>query len=146
MLVLYETAAGYALFKLVNDSKLEKSEDIWKDFETAEKANAAYVPWSWHSPHQHHPLILRLLSLSSVKLKAFTKFENTTDALSAVTGLVEGKVPKNLKKFLETEISEKEMKKEKLIISDPKLGKWDWVVVVVVNACILMGLSIDLAK
>jgi hypothetical protein len=44
MLVLYETAAGYALFKLVNDSKLEKSEDIWKDFETSEKANAAYVP------------------------------------------------------------------------------------------------------
>jgi nucleolar protein 58 len=72
---------------------------------------------------QHHPLILCLLPLSSVKLKAFTKFENTTDALSAVTGLVEGKVPKNLKKFLETEISEKEMKKEKLIISDPKLGK-----------------------
>jgi nucleolar protein 58 len=44
MLVLYETAAGYALFKLVNDLKLEKSEDIWKDFETSEKANAAYVP------------------------------------------------------------------------------------------------------
>jgi nucleolar protein 58 len=55
-------------------------------------------------------------------LKAFKKFENTTDALSAVTGIVEGKMPKNLKKFLETEISEKEMKKEKLIISDPKLG------------------------
>ncbi|ORZ22217.1 hypothetical protein BCR42DRAFT_344890 [Absidia repens] len=98
MLILYETAAGYALFKLVNDAKLEKSDDIWKDFETAEKANQA------------------------VKLKAFTKFENTTDALSAVTGLVEGKVPKNLKKFLESEISEKEMKKEKLIVSDPKLG------------------------
>lgn len=43
MLILYETAAGYALFKLVNDSKLEKSDDLWKDFETAEKANAAYV-------------------------------------------------------------------------------------------------------
>ncbi|ORX43486.1 Nop domain-containing protein [Hesseltinella vesiculosa] len=98
MLVLYETAAGYALFKLVNDAKLEKADDIWKEFETAEKANQA------------------------VKLKAFSKFENTTDALSAVTGLVEGKVPKNLKKFLESEISEKEMKKEKLIISDPKLG------------------------
>lgn len=43
MLVLYETAAGYALFKLVNDAKLEKSDDLWKDFETAEKANKAYV-------------------------------------------------------------------------------------------------------
>lgn len=39
MLVLYETAAGYALFKLVDDGKLEKPDDIWKHFETAEKAN-----------------------------------------------------------------------------------------------------------
>ncbi|GAN04212.1 nop-domain-containing protein [Mucor ambiguus] len=98
MLVLYETAAGYALFKLVDDGKMEKPEEIYKDFESVEKANQA------------------------VKLKAFKKFENTTDALSAVTGIVEGKMPKNLKKFLETEISEKEMKKEKLVISDPKLG------------------------
>jgi nucleolar protein 58 len=43
--------------------------------------------------------------------------------LSAVTGIVEGKLPKNLKKFLETEISDKEMKKESLVICDPKLGK-----------------------
>jgi nucleolar protein 58 len=55
-----------------------------------------------------------------VKLKAFEKFENTTDALSAVTGIVEGKMPKNLKKFLQAEI--KDMNKEQLIISDPKLG------------------------
>ncbi|CDH51673.1 loc398558 protein [Lichtheimia corymbifera JMRC:FSU:9682] len=98
MLVLYETAAGYALFKLVDDGKLEKPDDIWKHFETAEKAN------------------------QTVKLKAFSKFENTTDALSAVTGIVEGKIPKNLKKFLSSEISEKEMKKEKLVVGDPKLG------------------------
>lgn len=58
--------------------------------------------------------------LFSVKLKAFEKFENTTDALSAVTGIVEGKMPKNLKKFLQSEI--KDMNKEQLIISDPKLG------------------------
>jgi hypothetical protein len=43
MLVLYETAAGYALFKLVDDNKLEKPEEIYKDFETSEKANQAYV-------------------------------------------------------------------------------------------------------
>lgn len=53
-------------------------------------------------------------------MKAFEKFENTTDALSAVTGIVEGKMPKNLKKFLQSEI--KDMNKEQLIISDPKLG------------------------
>ncbi|KAH8556538.1 hypothetical protein BGW37DRAFT_473047 [Umbelopsis sp. PMI_123] len=98
MLVLYETAAGFALFKLVDDGKMEKPENIWKDFQTAEQAN------------------------KTVKLKAFQKFENTTDALSAVTGIVEGKLPKNLKKFLESEISDKEMKKESLVICDPKLG------------------------
>ncbi|KAG2226458.1 hypothetical protein INT45_014202 [Circinella minor] len=98
MLVLYETAAGYALFKLVDDKKIEKPENLWKDFETPDQAN------------------------KTLKLKAFSKFENTTDALSAVTGIVEGKIPKNLKKFLSDEISEKEMKKEKLIVGDAKLG------------------------
>lgn len=43
MLVLYETAAGYALFKLVDDGKMEKPEEIYKDFESVEKANQAYV-------------------------------------------------------------------------------------------------------
>ena len=56
-----------------------------------------------------------------VKLKAFSKFENTVDALSAVTALVEGKVSKNLKSFLTTELSEKDMK-EVLAVGDSKLG------------------------
>lgn len=43
MLVLYETAAGFALFKLVDDGKMEKPENIWKDFQTAEQANKTYV-------------------------------------------------------------------------------------------------------
>ncbi|KAG0359303.1 Nucleolar protein 58, partial [Mortierella sp. AD032] len=98
MLVLYETPAGYALFTLLDDGKLEKPDSIWKDFETPEQAN------------------------KTVKLRAFTKFENTTDALSAVTALVEGKLAKNLKEFLSKEISEKEMKKESLIVGDAKLG------------------------
>ena len=38
MLVLYETSLGYCLFKLTDDAKLE-SKDVWKDFETPEKAN-----------------------------------------------------------------------------------------------------------
>ena len=38
MLVLYETALGFCLFKLTDDGKLE-SNDVWKDFETPEKAN-----------------------------------------------------------------------------------------------------------
>lgn len=61
----------------------------------------------------------------SLKLKAFGKFENTTDAMQAVTGIVEGKMPKNLKKFLSDEISEQDMKKEKLIVGDAKLGGYE---------------------
>lgn len=39
MLVLYETAAGFALFKLVDDGKLKKPESLYQDFETPEQAN-----------------------------------------------------------------------------------------------------------
>ncbi|KAJ1679151.1 Nucleolar protein 58, partial [Spiromyces aspiralis] len=98
MLVLYETAAGYALFKLLDEGKLQKGEGIYKDFATPEAANSA------------------------VKLRAFQKFENTVEALSAVTALVEGKISKNLKSFLTSEVSEKEWKKENLVVADPKLG------------------------
>lgn len=38
MLVLYETALGYCLFKLTDEAKLESS-DVWKEFETPERAN-----------------------------------------------------------------------------------------------------------
>ena len=39
MLVLFETPAGYALFKVLDESKLDKVDDIYKNFETPEKAN-----------------------------------------------------------------------------------------------------------
>ncbi|KAI8900519.1 hypothetical protein BC833DRAFT_523416 [Globomyces pollinis-pini] len=97
MLVLYETAAGYALFKLLDDGSLTKPDDIFKSFESPEKANKA------------------------VKLKAFAKFENTTDALSAVTGIVEGKMSKNLKEFLTENLTGKDLK-DTLAVSDAKLG------------------------
>ncbi|KAJ1835904.1 Nucleolar protein 58, partial [Coemansia sp. RSA 2703] len=98
MLVLYETAAGYALFKLLDDKKLTKGDALHKEFSTPAAAN------------------------KSVKLQAFHKFENTVDALSAVTALVEGKIAKNLKHFLTTDISESEWKKEKLAVADSKLA------------------------
>ncbi|KAJ3056286.1 Nucleolar protein 58 [Rhizophlyctis rosea] len=97
MLVLFETPAGYALFKMSDAGKLENPDDLFKFFETPEAAN------------------------KTVKLKAFSKFENTTDALSAVTAIVEGKVSKNLKKFLSDELSEKDLK-DKLAVGDAKLG------------------------
>ncbi|KAJ2429265.1 Nucleolar protein 58 [Coemansia sp. RSA 2524] len=97
MLVLYETAAGYALFKMLDEGKLKKG-DLHKEFATPASAN------------------------KSVKLQAFHKFENTVDALSAVTALVEGKISKNLKHFLTTDVSEKEWKKETLAVADSKLA------------------------
>ena len=43
MLVLFETAAGYALFKLLNEKKLQETENLYLDFQTPEKANKLLV-------------------------------------------------------------------------------------------------------
>ncbi|KAJ0959143.1 hypothetical protein HanPSC8_Chr00c450g0808431 [Helianthus annuus] len=61
MLVLFETPAGFALFKVLDERKLSKVDDLWKEFSSADTARQV------------------------VKLKAFSKFENTSEALSAAT-------------------------------------------------------------
>jgi len=94
MLVLYESAAGYALFKVSDESKLSNPEKIYKDFETAEKA------------------------AGMVKLKAFHKFTDTAEAVAAATGLVESKLSKGLKKFLKKNVSG-----DSLAIADSKMGQ-----------------------
>ena len=109
MLVLYETPAGYALFSLLDDGKLANPDNIHKDFESPELANKAYVFFRF------------LIWSQRIKLKAFSKFENTTDALAAVTALVEGKMSKSLKSFLKDELSEKDLKST-LAVGDAKLG------------------------
>jgi nucleolar protein 58 len=38
MLVLFETAAGFALFKVLNEGKLKSVDDIYQEFETPQKA------------------------------------------------------------------------------------------------------------
>lgn len=43
MLVLFESSAGYALFKVNNESKLSKVDNIMSEFETPEKANKLLV-------------------------------------------------------------------------------------------------------
>ncbi|MEE6490157.1 hypothetical protein FKM82_015791 [Ascaphus truei] len=96
MLVLFETAAGYAIFKVLDEKKLQEVDNIWKEFETVEKANKV------------------------VKLKHFEKFQDTTEALAASTALVEGKIGKNLKKVLK-KIAAKEAH-EQLAIADAKLS------------------------
>ena len=96
MLVLFETPAGYAVFKLLDEGKLSKSDSLYEDFETIDKAK------------------------NVVKLKKFQKFEDTTEALGAATALVEGKMSKSLKKMLKKIVAEDAH--EKLAVADAKLG------------------------
>ena len=52
-----------------------------------------------------------------VELKAFNKFENTSDALSAATMIIDSKPSKGLRKFLQ-----KHCEGETLAVADSKLG------------------------
>ncbi|KAG2159068.1 uncharacterized protein EDB93DRAFT_1218888 [Suillus bovinus] len=97
MLVLYETAMGYCLFKLSDSAKLE-SADLYKSFETPEKAT-------------------KLL-----KLKALHRFTSTANAVEDITAVQEGKLGKGLKKFLTEQVVEKAKRKETLVVVDPKLA------------------------
>ncbi|XP_051162618.1 nucleolar protein 58-like [Leptopilina boulardi] len=95
MLVLFETPAGYAIFKLLDENKLVKTDNLYHDFETPEAAGRV------------------------VKLKHFEKFADTTEALAATTAAVEGKLGKSLKKILKKYCSEVQ---EQLAVADAKLG------------------------
>jgi nucleolar protein 58 len=57
--------------------------------------------------------------MRSLRLKTFSKFENTADALDNISALVEGKVAPKLAALLH----EFDEKSASLIVSDPKLGK-----------------------
>ncbi|XP_071571730.1 nucleolar protein 58 [Temnothorax nylanderi] len=95
MLVLFETPAGYAIFKLLDQDKLTQSENLYKDFQNPEIAS-------------------RL-----VQLKYFHKFEDTTEALAATTAIVEGKLSKSLRKTLKNCCTEAH---EQLAVADARLG------------------------
>ncbi|KAG8297645.1 Nucleolar protein 58 [Homalodisca vitripennis] len=96
MLVLFESPAGYAIFKLLDEKKIQETDNLFRDFQTPEKANKV------------------------VKLKHFEKFVDTTEALAATTAAVEGKVCKSLKKVLKKLVSQEVQ--EKLLVADAKLG------------------------
>ncbi|KAL6542553.1 Ribosomal RNA processing protein 1 A [Orobanche minor] len=93
MLLLFETPAGFALFKVLDEGKLSKVEDLGKEFCTPDSARQV------------------------VKLKAFSKFENTSEALSAATLLIDSKPSKGLRKFLRSHCDG-----EILAVADSKLG------------------------
>ncbi|KAL0294843.1 UNVERIFIED_CONTAM: putative nucleolar protein 5-2 [Sesamum radiatum] len=93
MLLLFETPAGFALFKVLDEGKLSKVEDLGKEFATPDSARQV------------------------VKLKAFSKFENTSEALSAATLLIDSKPSKGLRKFLRSHCEG-----DILAVADSKLG------------------------
>lgn len=97
MLVLFESAAGYALFKLLDESKLQNIDNIFKDFESPEKAAKV------------------------LKLKHFQKFENINEAVAANLTVENDKVNKNLKSILKKHVL-KDAEAE-LAVADAKLGK-----------------------
>lgn len=92
MLVLFETPAGHALFKLLDSAKLSTASATDVESESAIK--------------------------KLVRLKAFQRFEDTTAALAAATALVESKPSKDLRKFLKAEAG----KSEEICVGDVKLG------------------------
>ncbi|KAG2305537.1 hypothetical protein Bca4012_059571 [Brassica carinata] len=93
MLLLFETPGGFAIFKVLDEGKLSNVEDLGNVFSSAESAR------------------------KMVKLKAFDKFDNTSEALEAVAKLVEGTPSKGLRKFLKANC-----KGETLAVADSKLG------------------------
>ncbi len=99
MIVLFDTPAGYSLFKVSNEKKLAKTDadDIHKKFfSTASDAT------------------------SFVDLLSFQPFVDTADAVSAATACIEGKVSKTLKSFLKKQM--KNNKGESLAIVDKSLA------------------------
>lgn len=96
MLVLFETPAGYAIFKVLDENKLSEVDNLYNAFETPEAASRV------------------------VKLKHFQKFADTTEALAATTAAVEGKLCKPLKKLLKKFVV-KDVQ-DQLLVADAKLG------------------------
>ncbi|KAK6150724.1 hypothetical protein DH2020_015656 [Rehmannia glutinosa] len=125
MLLLFETPAGFALFKVLDEGKLSKVEDLGKEFSTPDSARQHFSCVS--GPGEEMRIVLfvpRALRWclhdnleKVVKLKAFSKFENTSEALSAATLLIDSKPSKGLRKFLRNHCEG-----DILAVADSKLG------------------------
>jgi nucleolar protein 58 len=96
MLVLLETPAGFALFKVLKEKKLKQVESLAEEFSTADKANKL------------------------VKLQAFHKFADSKAALKAALACVKSKMSKSLKSFLQNNIVNQSIE-DSLIVCDKKL-------------------------
>jgi nucleolar protein 58 len=101
MIVLFETPAGYSLFKVANEKKLSKTDpdDMYKKFFSTAKDATSFV-----------------------NLLSFQPFMDTADAVSAATACIEGKMSKSLKSFLKKEVKSKELSGESLAVADKALA------------------------
>lgn len=105
--VLFETGAGFCLFKLTDAGILKKGDSgkaIRDAFANPSKAS------------------------NLVKLQAIHRFTSTVDAVEDIEALGEGKISKNLKNFLISEVQggskgKKSAVEEQLVVADPKLGE-----------------------
>jgi len=95
MLLLFETASGYAVFKVLKEKKLNKCENIFEEFNNEEKLN-------------------KLLSLQH-----FEKFKDIDEAVKITSNSLSGKLPKKLKKLLSEHVQEEN---EQLAVADSKLA------------------------
>ena len=134
MLVLYETAMGFALFKLTDSAKLTDP-NLHKEFETPERANDLCVQDFFKQIDESH---LFTCAVYSLKLKSLHRFTSTATAVEEITAMQEGKLGKGLKEFLNKVVVEKGKNKEELVVVDPKLGAFPSL-----PRCIALHLSAD---
>jgi len=99
MLVLFETPAGYSLFKVMDEKKLTETSDIniYSQFFSSEKDASSFI-----------------------NLISFQPFTDTADAVSSTRACMEGKMPKSLKSFLKRQL--KKTKCTSLAVADKALA------------------------
>jgi len=98
MLLLFETPAGYSLFKVSNEKKITKTEP--------ENIHESFFSSSEDAK-------------STLNLVEFQPFHDTADAVSAATSCLEGKMHKSLSSFLKKEFGSK---KDSLAVADKALA------------------------
>ena len=103
MLVLFETPAGYSIFRISSTKKLKSIDDIASMFKDEETASQQYETIC--------------LFVFSVELQCFKKFKDTNQAVASLTKVQEGELPDDLKKFLQKNIISKEVKENLLCMT-----------------------------
>uniref|UniRef100_A0A0N4Z1P3 Nop domain-containing protein n=1 Tax=Parastrongyloides trichosuri TaxID=131310 RepID=A0A0N4Z1P3_PARTI len=93
MFVLFDNPAGFAIFKLLDDGKIKKIDQVFEEFGTVEKCQ------------------------KNLELVKFYKFKDVEDGVSSISALQNGKMAKSLKKALK-----KTEDLSSLIVGDSKIG------------------------